>query len=371
MAYGRHLCIHPTISQRCIVPRAIDDGLLSGDVAGNLSASDKPLSLTECYVQSTKLQMILGEVLSTFYDGSEDRSLGYHVPSSPPTMTSIVHGLDEHELESLMNLDSKVVKWRSNLPGHVDIRQYEEGSRNRPSTDQHRTSIFHRQAVVIHSRFLHVRLMMFRPVLSFLIHESRTTVNAEKDNSMKAAVRQSMLAKGLDLCASSARELLSLVTRYWEQASDLLPPPWYSVYYVHCISIVFLLGRICPIGPFEDQDLLLENWQSCLAFFKAYSSRTPSAKRCYNVLRALEVELFDAQRQHPTHDLSTARAAEMGNRRDAADTGDPMQTGSGEQAGFDFGMAEDPWLMDFRTDVSNMNWMSSFPFLDPLEDDYI
>ena len=376
MAYGRPLTIHPTISQRCILPRAIDDEFLSHDPAGQTRDPLQSRSITECYVQSTKLHMILGEVLATFYFGSNTKGLGSYVPSSTPTITSIAHGLDDHELESMLDLDSKVVEWRSKLPSHLDIRTYEEGSTNLPGVESYRASIFHRQSVVIHSRFLHTRLMMFRPVLSFLIHKSRTSIDLEGDNSMKAAVRRSMLAKGLDLCASSARDLVSLITRYSRQAGDLLPPPWYNVYYVHSASIVLLMGRICPVGPFEDQTELLESWNTCLAFFKTNGSRSQSAKRCYSVLRALERELFDAQRERTAHDFSIQRTAEStGNypRRvgTAIGDGDVVHANSADQASFDFGMDEDPFLMDFRMDVSNMTWMSSFPFLDPLEDDYL
>ena len=215
--------------------------------------------------------------------------------------------------------------------------------------------------------------MMFRSVLSFFIHKSRTGIDMESDNSMKAAVRKSMLAKGLDLCASCAREMLSLIARYWEQASELLPPPWYNVYYVHSVSIVLLLGRICPLGPFEDQEALLESWETCLAFFKSYSSRSQSARRCYNVLRALEAELFDSQKEHPIHSFSITQAANsMGkySRRNTMGNGNTIQGNSVDPDGLNFNMDGDPMLMDFRTDVSSMTWMSSFPFLDPLEDDY-
>lgn len=367
MAYGRPLSIHPTISQGCILPRAIDDEFLSLD-------RPQSCSLTECYVQSTQLHMILGEVLATFYLGSNTKGLGSHVPSRAPTITSIAHGLDDHDLERLLDLDSKVVEWRSLLPSHLDIRTYEEGLPNLPGVEPYRASIFHRQSVVIHSRFLHTRLMMFRPVLSFLIQKSRLSTDLESENSMKAAIRQSMLAKGLDLCASSARDLVALITRYWEQASDLLPPPWYNVYYVHCASIVLLMGRICPVGPFENQSALIEAWDTCLTFFKTYGSRSQSAKRCYNVLRTLERELFDAQKERTAHDSSVQRTTEStGNypRHVGTAMGDgiDVRANSADQAILDFGMDEDPFLTDFRMDVSNMDWMSLFPFVDPLEDD--
>lgn len=70
---------------------------------------------------------------------------------------------------------------------------------------------------------------MYRPFLSSLFHTNRTVPGADH-NTMDTAMRHSMLAKGVSLCTSTAQDLVDLIVRYLEAASNLLPPPWYNVY---------------------------------------------------------------------------------------------------------------------------------------------
>lgn len=368
MTYGRPLTIHPTVSQNCILPRSIDDELLSNVSATLTSHPDHTPSLMECYVQSTKLHMILGEVLATFYYHSSAQGhsrLG--TTPTPPTATGMTDRLDSGELQRLLDLDSKVAAWQMNLPTHLKLRTYEDSSVSTQGIDSRKAAIFHRQAVVTHARFLHTRLMMFRPVLSFLFHGSRPINGSEQDSSMETAMLRSMLVKGVDLCTSAARELVDLITGYLGSTSDVLPPPWYTVYYIHCASIVLLIGRICPQGPFRDEGALVMSWNKCLTFFQSYKSRSRSAKRCYKVLRALQDELFSPQDNGRATTLQAYQAGEAVN--DSAQQYATAQHGNHAGGRYpDFDMMAYPMFCNRTMNVSDMTWLSSFPFLDPLGD---
>jgi hypothetical protein len=47
---------------------------------------------------------------------------------------------------------------------------------------------------------------------------------------MESAMRQGMLDKGVNLCVSSACELVELITGNLDIYNDILPPPWHNVF---------------------------------------------------------------------------------------------------------------------------------------------
>lgn len=84
--------------------------------------------------------------------------------------------------------------------------------------------------IAVLGRYLHVRLIMFRPVLSALLHSTCNNAPPEQDNSMESAMRQGMLDRGVKLCISSACDLVELITSGLDIYDDILPPPWHNVF---------------------------------------------------------------------------------------------------------------------------------------------
>ncbi|KAE8406911.1 hypothetical protein BDV37DRAFT_242179 [Aspergillus pseudonomiae] len=72
---------------------------------------------------------------------------------------------------------------------------------------------------------------MFRLVLSAaLFHSSGQDTPSKTDPSMESAMRQDVLDKGVNLCVSSANDLVELITSNLHIHDDILPPFWHNVF---------------------------------------------------------------------------------------------------------------------------------------------
>lgn len=154
---------------------------------------------------------------------------------------------------------------------------------------------------------------MFRPVLSALLHLSSGGPHSEPDNSMESVMHQSMLEQGVNLCVSSACDLVELITDNLEIYNDILPPPWHNVFCmcstsplittcsstnvldIHSCAIVFLICRLCCLDRIERKGTLVASWNKCLEFFRAYRLQSRSARRCLRLFEAVQAKIFPSQ----------------------------------------------------------------------------
>ncbi|KAJ0418596.1 fungal-specific transcription factor domain-containing protein [Aspergillus carlsbadensis] len=343
MTYGRPLMIHPAASRSNLSLSGIDDEFLSDDPAAPGTQPEVSLSLTECYVQAIKLQNILGQVLSTLYKDSGDMDFSFVAASTANDK------LKRGELQTLLSMDNSLSAWEQDLPDHLNARTYSFMGLNSSRLFGTRTPTFNRQAIILHARYLHVRLIMFRPVLSAVFHDNCKDTTSEQDSSMEAAMRQGMLDKGINLCVSSARDLVELISGNLDLCSEVLPPSWHNVFYMHSCSIVFLICRLCCLNRIEDREGLIASWTKCLAFFYSYQSRSRSAKRCLRIMQAIQARAF------PSDPGSTNANYQMPHGQ--------LLTPLLDENVFT-GQESTNWIGD----PSEMNWLSIFPFVEDIGD---
>lgn len=152
MTYGRPLMIHPAVFQQSVLPSAIDDEFLSQDL-GALGAQPEDVpSLTDGYVQSIKLQTILGEVLDTLYYGSSERDNGK--PDINLNLMGAPAGtekLKNSDLQTLLNIDKSLCAWNRNLPDRLKVENYNASALGNEVFGR-RTATFHRQSTILHAR---------------------------------------------------------------------------------------------------------------------------------------------------------------------------------------------------------------------------
>ncbi|KAE8332314.1 fungal-specific transcription factor domain-containing protein [Aspergillus sergii] len=365
MTFGRPLMIHPGISQRCVLPSAIDDGLLGQD-PGTLTAQPADIpSLTEFYVQCIQLQNLLGEILDTLYYGSTDKGSGKLDVNFNFIEASTAHNkLNDGGLQVLLRLDKSLSSWCQKLPAHLKAKNYNftalEGSR-RFGPD---TPTFNRQAIILHARYLHVRLFMFRLVLSAaLFHSSNQDTASEPNHSMESAIRQDILDKGVKLSVSSAYDLVELITANLHVHNDILPPYWHNIFYMHSCAIVFLICHLCCLSRIQDTNVLTTGWNKCLSFFRSYRLRSRSAKRCLRIMEAVRGNPFPSQNNtDPVNlcDNSSGRCQNVSFPHEAEYSRQPF-----EQA-MPFDQTTASWIRD----PTEINWLSIFPFVEGLNDGY-
>lgn len=308
---------------RLSLPSAIDDELLTRFPHSPGSQPSHIPSRVECYIHAIKLQDILGQVLTSFYhQGSENDGIS---ASGLGTDESQRRGISNAGLQKLLDLDGELDAWSRNLPAHLQVDSYSIENSSLGGPRSKRSTIFYRQATVLKARcvaavyssspdtsakyyrFLYVRLILLRPSLSELC-DSKGMVPT-KLGAANASMRQSMLIKTGNLCASVAQELVHLITESSRSRAHLLPPPWYNVLCessishssrraptlitvdIHGCALVLLLSSLClPKYNSVDRPSLMVDWNRCLTFLREYQAQSRSASRCIRILELLEQE---------------------------------------------------------------------------------
>ncbi|KAJ5148309.1 fungal-specific transcription factor domain-containing protein [Penicillium atrosanguineum] len=213
LAYGRPLMIYPIMSHNnSLLPSAIDDQFLTQSPEPPGSQPENIISVIECYVQAIKLQDILGRMIATFYNGSHDIAKGNPELGAGARCTAtstIANVVKDYDLQMLLNLDSSLISWHMNLPTHLKVHTYHQGDGLAGFSYGEQGSLFRRQANIL---------------------ETRQTESPPTHDATDSTMEETTLLKAASLCISVAQQLVHLITDNAESDSNLLPPPWYSVF---------------------------------------------------------------------------------------------------------------------------------------------
>ncbi|KAM6477517.1 aldehyde dehydrogenase family-domain-containing protein [Trichoderma sp. SZMC 28011] len=286
LTYGRPLIVHAAMSQsHLVLPVAVDDEYLTRLPDAPGSQPDETPSLTECYVQTVQLQDILGEILTTLY----------HSDPNPSPGSSLSTGAKSVDFHKLFAVDSLLTAWHKRLPPHLQASQYKNSGEPPTLNLSDRKVVYRRQAIVLEVRYLHVRLMMLRPVLSGLCDPA-----SQSSELGTGSMQDEMVLKAANLCVSGARELLQLIEDNIYFKTDVLSPPWYTVFYIHSCAMVFLISLLCSPKHIHcmDEASLLEGLSRCFAALKHYQSRSRAAGRCRKFLISVQQEVFHYRSQN-------------------------------------------------------------------------
>lgn len=128
MTYGRPLMIPPAVTRNAAVfTLTTHDNFHSTSPIMSASQAEGTPSLMACYSYALKLQEILGEMLTAFYQddqlpnaiGDDNRSFQYVGTSS------LVSRLKAGDFQDLLRLDKSLSSWQETLPQYLKVIQCE------------------------------------------------------------------------------------------------------------------------------------------------------------------------------------------------------------------------------------------------------
>ncbi|KAF7542453.1 hypothetical protein G7Z17_g11559 [Cylindrodendrum hubeiense] len=184
LAYGRPLMIQLAKSpDQLTLPSAIDDEFLTQLPEAPGSQPWNVPSRIDFYVQAIKLKEILGQVLNTFYCGSDTENkdpAGSEFGSNCTPNYAKEKMIKDSDLQAILNVDGLLTVWHKELPVRLREQTYRDES------------------------------------------ASPHSPNLEGNE---------MLMKAANVCVSVAQELVNLITVNFNSDDDLLPAPWYNVFY--------------------------------------------------------------------------------------------------------------------------------------------
>ncbi|KAH9432951.1 hypothetical protein MCOR02_007622 [Pyricularia oryzae] len=267
------------VSWRTVVPKPkpADDEALSSKPGSCLTEiAEDSRSQTYFFVETLNLADIMVTVLEHFY------------APSPESRNAGPEGVNISDLQKLLEIDMRLARWRKQLPAHLQFPI--------PTKDSNLYSaIFARQAVVLHCRYLHLQIMLFRPTTvelsngQFFEAEAAGATTDFQRQVLQSCIRSSVAA---------ARELIELI---WNglasENGPPTPPWWYSVFYLYTAGTVILAILLTPNlrlafydccrGNRHEQELLDISWAQCVeALSISKQSGSVFAKRCLWILQA-------------------------------------------------------------------------------------
>ncbi|KAJ5234607.1 uncharacterized protein N7469_003775 [Penicillium citrinum] len=233
------------------------------------------------YVSTIELYKILESILSDIYNAWQSRS-NQHRPLSP-------RGMKHSSLDVIMELDDKLSTYEANVPPVLNWTNI-----NPPlSPNSYQDSIFQRQRNVLHARFIHLRLLLYRPMFTQLCSDDRIGLarqsgsDSEKANIglEKNVIYNSMSASCAAACVRAAVELVSHIHATYR--TSLTDAWWYNGFYTSTAGFVLIMSYSCrSILDQIDVQAVDETWRKCEEVLTNMSLFSLSAR---NSLQFLQV----------------------------------------------------------------------------------
>ncbi|PVI02836.1 hypothetical protein DM02DRAFT_640994 [Periconia macrospinosa] len=245
MTLGRPPLLH--VIDDVNLPTAVDDEHM--DLASNVCEQPPgKISRNLFMVENIKLAKILGQILNGIYC-SDPR-----LPTSPPDFGVVVR------------LDSLLDDFKASLPEHLDW------DRNHNTEMQEQMDlIFRRQTNVLHARFLHLRILIYRPSFSSFFASTRSSRHAggELPSNVPSSKSGHPLSTAIrDQCAKSCVQASCALANSIEQAitSGATGAWWFSLFYLMTCGGIIILAECAQSNNRQsfDQQQLDSAWASCI-----------------------------------------------------------------------------------------------------------
>ncbi|KAJ5614870.1 hypothetical protein N7528_008524 [Penicillium herquei] len=292
MTFGRPAMISRYSSGAVPLPEAVDDEIIQAGIASEPTQPPETPSVMEFYAKSLELYEIMNDVLLSLYKSTADETMedmhDFYFNS----------GTTEGD-RTIFELDRSLSRWTRSLPTHLQ-QWLNVNSEN---------TIFMRQSIVLRARFLHVRILLFRPTLSKYCASRENSTNSsftQESFPHRVALQCSIL------CVRAAQESIDLIHRNIpkDETGGPLPAWWYNILYVYTSATVLIAGQLCPeIKNEVTNDAFSYSWNSALEILRKYQGYSKSARRCVAALEILYEQVVSSH-QSPMddvfdHDLAT------------------------------------------------------------------
>jgi Fungal specific transcription factor domain/Fungal Zn(2)-Cys(6) binuclear cluster domain len=226
MTFGRPTRISQEVAKMSPLPSAIDDEFLDGiGSEEGVQPADQPSQL-DFFIAYCELHIILGDILSFFY--TSRMQPGHGAPNEQFPKENLAG--DEH-VDKLLQLEKALELWRGKLKPHHQI--------DHDFQDQPIVPVFRRQAISLRARFLHIRILLYRPFFSKPPPTSGSS-SAPSSFPQPHQLVDAISSHGLVACVQAAQQLIQLISTHLDsEANSVLLPPWW-----HVISYTYTAGTV-------------------------------------------------------------------------------------------------------------------------------
>ncbi|CUM49437.1 uncharacterized protein AC631_05893 [Debaryomyces fabryi] len=250
LTFGRPLMVvEDNVSD---MPIFIDDEYVT-DTAINYPQIEKP-SVLSFFSQTLKLYNILADILKSFY-------------SDPfPEYVDL--------FPNIFSFQKRLYVFQDKIPNHI---KYDCSLHESP---------YQHQSIVLQIRCLHLKIMLYRPVL---LPRNKDQVYSGINNMELYVSTRRAISK---LCVDSAMELIDVIKRFKSTELTLLPSSWYNVFYIYTAALILLAAKLQPdLEDNLDKTAFELSWTNALKLLASYESQSKSATRCLKVLEVMDCKI--------------------------------------------------------------------------------
>ncbi|EGC43383.1 conserved hypothetical protein [Histoplasma capsulatum var. duboisii H88] len=290
------------------------DRLLFNNSADRNATVDRP-SIIEFFNNSTRLYnrynditLIQEELRSTSNSGARKK-------------------IDAFDPQLLISVDQSLANWQAGLPPFLH-----------PDTNVNSLNylLAKRQHNILRIRYLHMRLLLWRPLLAIV---AATSPDIDARSRMQKPTSQPS-RRGLAIdkieiplthiiahesavkCILAAAEIINIIDEVESRGTDVIngydtlsiPAVWETTGYVFACAQVFIAARRCPKGVIDDlggMQVISEGAWTSIELMRKYAIIWPRAKACLTTLEKLDSlfspgrdEYTDGPRDNAMNDLS-------------------------------------------------------------------
>lgn len=194
--------------------------------------------------------------------------------------------LDCFDSKTILEADRLLSNWKIALPPYLQPE-----NENHPSL---KNPIARRQHNIIRIRYLHMRLLLWRPFLTLNASSPGLSPFAPAENdespfqhSIDVPFSHTLVHEGAIKCIIAARELVDLITTGKSQSLEPVTPWWENIGYAFSCATVFIAARLCPESVFEElpeDEFVEQGWRRSVKLLDGYCEFSPVASKCVAAL---------------------------------------------------------------------------------------
>ncbi|KAL4929566.1 transcription factor domain-containing protein [Aspergillus undulatus] len=279
---------HP---QSVPLPEAIDDYYLSPDFVICLQPPNTP-SRVEWFVATLKLHELLRRMSKLTNHVTTEAYSGRYPDQE------MAH--DIQQVQYVTQIDLELENCRANIPKPLNWESIEDNEQD-PML---------REKYLLKARFLYVRILAYRPVLSQSLDHVRVKTNDANRilEKPETGIYSNLTMNCSVLCVQSAIDLISLVN---ETCRTELASVWfYNVFYTFSAGLVIILakfhGRALEIVTRRALDLAWDQCQSTLHYLKSYSGVAGRCAHSLDDIRSRCLRMHSGKKLYHVHLCSSA-----------------------------------------------------------------
>ncbi|KAK5068330.1 hypothetical protein LTR44_000447 [Exophiala sp. CCFEE 6388] len=243
-----------------------------------------------CFVYSLQLFAILEDIMSVLYARvtTPVRARGQTVtPTNVPDLTQV------------LELDARLNDFHRDLPSFLKPRQWSPLAGDLATLQVNVLQVRYVLAPTLlpsahnllkygsdRSRFLHMRILLLRPVLLVLMRTESGGVDDDQ-TIFRTALLRDMSLRMSEACVTTAHDMIDFLHERLDTVYR--SACWYMVYFTFTSATVLIAAKLCPsLGVMSGLSRFQESWTKCQAILEYHKSQSQSASRGQQILRALD-----------------------------------------------------------------------------------